>query len=87
MPSSRPRRGPSPPRSPWSHFALGRSLLASGSVDEAVAELEQASRLGPDLRDVYVALAQAYARAGRTSDVERTRDTLRRLDLVQTPGR
>jgi predicted Zn-dependent protease len=75
------------PDSPWSHFALGRALLASGSVDEAIAELEQASRLGPEVRDVYVALAQAYARAGRTSDVERARETLRQLDVAQTPGR
>jgi predicted Zn-dependent protease len=75
------------PESAWSHFALGRALLASGSVDEAVAELEHASRLGPDNREVYVALAQAYARAGRASDVERARETLRRLDAGQSPGR
>jgi len=75
------------PDSAWSHFALGRALLATGSVAEAVTELEEASRLGPDVRDVYVALAQAYARAGRASDVERARETLRRLDAAQTPGR
>jgi len=75
------------PQSAWSHFALGRALLASGSVDGAVAELEHASLLGPDVRDVYVALAQAYSRAGRADDVERTRETLRRLDAAQAPGR
>jgi Flp pilus assembly protein TadD len=75
------------PESAWSHFALGRALLASGGVDDAVAELERASRLGPEVRDVYVALAQAYARAGRAGDVERTRETLRRLDAAQVPGR
>jgi predicted Zn-dependent protease len=75
------------PDSAWSHFAFGRALLAAGSVAEAVTELEHASRLGPDVRDVYVALAQAYARAGRASDVERARETLRRLDAAQTPGR
>jgi tetratricopeptide (TPR) repeat protein len=75
------------PGSPWSHFALGRALLATGSVEDAVSELERASALGPEVRDVYVALAQAYARAGRTADVERTRATLQRLDAVQTPGR
>jgi predicted Zn-dependent protease len=74
------------PDSPWSHFALGRALLATGNVAEAVTELEDASRLGPDVRDVYVALAQAYARAGRPGDVERARETLRRLDAAQTPG-
>jgi len=46
-----------------------------------------ASALGPEVRDVYVALAQAYARAGRTADVERTRATLQRLDAVQGAGR
>ena len=40
-------------------------------LEEAVAELERARVLEPDARDVYVALAQAYARAGRTDDVER----------------
>ena len=73
--------------SAWSHFALGRALLASGNVVDAVAELEHASRLGPDERDVYAALAQAYARAGRAADVERTREALRRLDVAQAPGR
>ena len=73
--------------SPWSHFALGRALLATGSVDQAVAELERASALGPEVRDVYVALAQAYARAGRMADVERTRATLQRIDAAQGAGR
>ena len=75
------------PDSTWSHFALGRALLATGGVEEAVAELERASALGPEVRDVYVALAQAYARAGRTTDVERTRATLQRLDAAQGAGR
>ena len=52
-----------------------------------MAELERASTLGPEVRDVYVALAQAYARAGRAADVERTRATLRRLDASQGAGR
>ena len=29
-----------PPKSPWSHFALGRALLATGAADEAVLELD-----------------------------------------------
>ena len=52
-----------------------------------MAELERASTLGPEVRDVYVALAQAYARAGRAADVERTRATLQRLDASQGAGR
>jgi tetratricopeptide (TPR) repeat protein len=75
------------PDSFWSRLALGRALLASGDAGAAVVELERAAALSPDARDVYVALAQAYARAGRPADVERTRETLLRLDRAQPPGR
>lgn len=75
------------PGSFWSHLALGRALLANGSVLGAVAELERANALAPEARDVYVVLAQAYARAGRPEDVERARAQLTRLDASQQPGR
>jgi tetratricopeptide (TPR) repeat protein len=75
------------PDSAWSRLALGRALLAQDAVAEATGELEHAERLGPGLREVYVALAQAYARAGRTDDVARVRQALQRLDARQRPGR
>jgi predicted Zn-dependent protease len=68
------------PGSPSSRLALGRALLATGAVTEAVEELETANGLDPSLRDVYVALAQAYARAGRPADVARARARLQELD-------
>jgi predicted Zn-dependent protease len=70
------------PESPWSHLALGRALLATESVGPAVAELERAATLGPEVREMYVALAQAYAKAGRASDVERARARLQELDAA-----
>jgi tetratricopeptide (TPR) repeat protein len=75
------------PESFWSHLALGRALLATGAVPEAVAELERANALAPEARDVYVVLAQAYARAGRPQDVERARARLSQLDATQQAGR
>jgi predicted Zn-dependent protease len=75
------------PDSAWSRLALGRALLAQDAVADATAELEHAERLGPGLREVYVALAQAYARAGRTDDVARVRQALQRLDASRKAGR
>src|SRR5207237_336139 len=37
-----------PPRTAWEHYALGRSLLQSGAVDEAALHLERAAGLQPD---------------------------------------
>ncbi len=68
------------PDSPGSHLALGRALLAVGTLDAAVTELERAEKLAPDTQPIVLALAQAYARTGRTADVERARARLRELE-------
>jgi predicted Zn-dependent protease len=47
---------------------------------KGIAELEQAARLAPEDRDVCLALAQAYAAAGRTADIARARAKLLELD-------
>jgi tetratricopeptide (TPR) repeat protein len=70
-----------------SHLALGRALLAGDAVEEAMVELEEAARLGPEEPDVYVTLAQAYSRAGRTAEVAKARQKLLELDAEQQPYR
>ena len=62
-----------------SHLALGRALLENGAVAEALVELGEAERLGPESTEVCLALAQAYARAGRDADVQRVRARLTEL--------
>jgi len=71
----------------WSHVALGRALLANDDVDEATAELERAAAMAPEEREIYVALANAYGRAGRREDLERTRRTLMDLNARRGAGR
>jgi tetratricopeptide (TPR) repeat protein len=68
-----------------SHLALGRALVASDALEEGLAELEEAARLGPEVPDVQIALAQAYAQAGRSADVERARQKLLELDARRQP--
>lgn len=51
--------------------ALGRSLLDSGKVAEAIEPLEQAAKLKPDDPAVHLSLATAYQRAGRKPDAAR----------------
>jgi eukaryotic-like serine/threonine-protein kinase len=42
-----PRPSPLKPRTPWEHFALGRSLLRSGDLDGAAKEMAEAVRMEP----------------------------------------
>jgi predicted Zn-dependent protease len=74
------------PRSFWSQLALGRALLAADEVEPATPHLEEAARLAPEVREIYVALAQAYGRAGRTQDLERARATLAELNRRRGAG-
>jgi len=59
------------------HLRLGLALLAAGRPDEALAHLETAHRLEPDVPETASALAHAYAVTARTADAERL---LRRED-------
>jgi tetratricopeptide (TPR) repeat protein len=55
------------------HYALGRVLAGSGDVLEGIHELERARELAPDSPEIRVALASAYAKAGRSQDAARER--------------
>jgi Flp pilus assembly protein TadD len=46
------------------HLSLGKTELALGRVNDAIAELQQALRLGPDNAQAKRLLSQAYRRAG-----------------------
>lgn len=53
------------------YLGLGRSLLASGKADQAIAPLEQAVKLQPDNPATHFHLATAYRRSGRKDDADR----------------
>lgn len=59
------------PDDPLTLVTLGQSLMAERRDEEAVAALERAVSLQPDLRDARYALAQALTRVSRRADAER----------------
>ena len=59
------------PDDPLTLVALGRSLMADRRDEDAVAALERAVTLQPDLREARYALAQALTRASRPADARR----------------
>ena len=61
------------PQSAGGHELLGRELLDLGKVDEAVKELEAASRLAPNYPEVHFNLARAYSRAKMESQADQER--------------
>jgi tetratricopeptide (TPR) repeat protein len=61
------------------HYALGRVLVGSGNVPEGIHELEKARELAPDSPETRVALASAYAKAGRSQDAARERGQFQKL--------
>jgi tetratricopeptide (TPR) repeat protein len=74
------------PRSPLAHLALGRSLVENGALAEGITRMEEALRLDPDSTDTCLALAQAYARAGRDEDVKRVKARLGELYAKRDPS-
>ena len=59
------------PDDPLTFVTLGHSLMAEQRDEDAVAALERAVSLQPDLRDARYALAQALTRASRRADAQR----------------
>jgi tetratricopeptide (TPR) repeat protein len=53
--------------------ALGRVLVELGQVEEGIVHLEAAAILAPQVPEMHFALARAYARVGRTEDMEKAR--------------
>jgi len=61
------------PRSFVAHNALGRALVDSGDLENGIRELERSKELAPGSPQTRVALASAYAKAGRHGDAARER--------------
>jgi tetratricopeptide (TPR) repeat protein len=67
------------PRHPFAHYLLGLLYLDTGNVTGASSELEIAQRGFPNQPEVYFALGNAYARAGRKEEAAKARATFLRL--------
>jgi len=52
-------------------YQLGKELLNSGNVNEAVQHLEAAARLDPQDDYIHYQLQAAYRKAGRTADADK----------------
>lgn len=61
------------PALPLGHYLLGLLLLDTGDYRKAIPQLEIARKGFPNQPQVYFALGNAYARAGRTKDAARAR--------------
>ena len=72
------------PDDPLTFVALGHSLMADHRDGDAVAALERAVTLQPDLRESRYALAQALTRAGRRADATRQLTEFERLRAEAT---
>lgn len=66
-----------------SRLALGELFLTEGSLDDAVAQLEQARQLAPANATVYSRLATAYRREGHTSQELQALSILSKLNQEQ----
>lgn len=75
------------PRSYVARNALGRILLETGATRRAVAQLEEGVRLAGHVPEMRFALAQAYARAGRTTEAARERRVFARLEKNRQQSR
>lgn len=58
---------------------LGRALLQTGEIDQAIEHLEEAANLDPQNPNVRYSLAAAYARAGRKEEAEQQRALFTKL--------
>lgn len=63
-------------------YALGRALVESGDLEKGVAELEISKEQAPDSPPTRLALASAYAKAGRKLDAERERAVFLKLEQL-----
>ena len=65
------------------HLVLGRALAATGRVERGIQELETAAALQPRIPEIQLALARAYAQAGRKADADRANAAFRSLEAAR----
>lgn len=69
------------------HNALGRALVESGDLEKGIKELEFAREQAPGSPQTRIALASAYAKAGRSEDAAHERaEFLKLKQLTKKPG-
>jgi len=68
------------PKEPFGHYLLGLLYLDTGDFSSAISELEIAKRSYAKIPDVYFALGNAYARAGRKQEAAQARAVFKRLN-------
>ncbi len=69
-----------PRTSPGTHMFLGLSYYLKGQYDAAISTLERGVAQYPDFAGDYLALAAAYAQAGRSEEAARAAEKILRLD-------
>lgn len=74
------------PRNFVTHTLYGRVLVESGDVQLGITELELAAKMAPDSPQARVALATAYAKAGRKDDAARERAVFLKLKAQSKPS-
>jgi tetratricopeptide (TPR) repeat protein len=67
------------PKRPFGHYLLGLLYLDTRNFSGAISELEIAGRSMTTVPEVYLALGNAYARAGKKAEAARARETFTRL--------
>jgi cytochrome c-type biogenesis protein CcmH/NrfG len=77
------------PRNFTGHVVLGRALAESGrDLARGIRELEKAVKLEPTSPQVRIALASAYAKAGKSKEAAAERAEFQRLKkMLEEPGR
>jgi predicted Zn-dependent protease len=68
------------PRRPFGHYLLGLLYLDTQNLTAAIPQLEIAKRSYSNVPQLYFALGNAYARAGRKADAARARAVFARLN-------
>jgi len=70
------------PRSPEAHYVLGRALLGTSNVTQAIEELQAANEMMPNSPEIHFHLARAYAKAKQSEKAEQERETFARLNAI-----
>lgn len=71
------------PHLPFGHYLLGLLYLDTQNLTAAISELETAKSSYLNVPEVYFALGNAYARAGRKADAARARAAFTRLNALK----